>query len=108
MNSLWLVITALAAFATAYRLYGAFLATKVAMLNDERVTPAYRLRDDVDYQPTRRIVLFGVHFAAIAGPGPLVGPVLASQWGYLPGFSWIVIGACLAGGVHDFVILLAS
>jgi len=108
MNSLWLVLTAAAAFAIAYRLYGAFLATKVAMLNDDRITPAYRLRDDVDYQPTRRLVLFGVHFAAIAGPGPLVGPVLASQWGYLPGFSWIVIGACLAGGVHDFVILLAS
>ncbi len=108
MNSLWLVLTALAAFSVAYRLYGAFLAARVAVLNDRRVTPAHRLRDDVDYQPTRRLVLFGVHFAAIAGPGPLVGPVLAAQWGYLPGFSWIVIGACLAGGVHDFVILLAS
>ena len=108
MNSLWLVVTALAAFLVAYRFYGAFLATRVAMLNDQRVTPANRLRDDVDYSPTRRLVLFGVHFAAIAGPGPLVGPVLASQWGYFPGFTWIVIGACLAGGVHDFVILLAS
>ncbi|MEI8373094.1 MAG: carbon starvation protein A [Planctomycetota bacterium] len=108
MNSLWLVITALAAFLVAYRLYGAFLATRVAVLNDKRVTPAHRLRDDIDYQPTRRLVLFGVHFAAIAGPGPLVGPVLASQWGYFPGFAWIIIGACLAGGVHDFVILLAS
>lgn len=108
MNSLWLVITALAAFAIAYRLYGSFLAAKVAVLNDGRVTPAHRLRDDVDYHPTRRLVLFGVHFAAIAGPGPLIGPVLASQWGYFPGFCWIVIGACLAGGVHDFVVLLAS
>jgi carbon starvation protein len=108
MNSLWLVITALAAFAVAYRLYGAFLAARVAVLNDKRLTPAHRLRDDIDYQPTRRLVLFGVHFAAIAGPGPLVGPVLAAQWGFLPGFSWIVIGSCLAGGVHDFVILLAS
>ncbi len=108
MNSLWLVITALAAFAVAYRFYGAFLAAKVAVLNDTRQTPAHRLRDDVDYHPTRRLVLFGVHFAAIAGPGPLVGPVLASQWGYFPGFTWIVIGACLAGGVHDFVVLLAS
>ncbi len=108
MNSLWLVITALAAFLVAYRLYGAFLAARVAVLNDKRVTPAHRLRDDIDYQPTRRLVLFGVHFAAIAGPGPLVGPVLASQWGYFPGFAWIIIGACLAGGVHDFVILLAS
>ena len=108
MNSLWLVITALAAFAVAYRTYGAFLAAKVAVLDDRRTTPAHRLRDDVDYQPTNRLVLFGVHFAAIAGPGPLVGPVLASQWGYFPGFIWIVLGACLAGGVHDFVVLLAS
>jgi carbon starvation protein len=102
------VITALAAFAVAYRFYGAFLATKVAILNDANATPAHRLRDNVDYHPTRRLVLFGVHFAAIAGPGPLIGPVLASQWGYFPGFAWIVIGACLAGGVHDFVVLLAS
>ena len=108
MNSIWLVITALAAFLVAYRFYGAFLAAKVAVLRDENVTPAHRLRDDVDYQPTRRLVLFGVHFAAIAGSGPLVGPVLASQWGYFPGFCWIVVGACVAGGVHDFVVLLAS
>ena len=108
MNSIWLVITAVAAFLVAYRFYGAFLAAKVAVLNDSRVTPAHRLRDDVDYHPTRRLVLFGVHFAAIAGSGPLVGPVLASQWGYFPGFCWIVIGSCLAGGVHDFIVLLAS
>ncbi len=108
MNSLWLVITALASFSVAYRLYGAFLAARVAVLNDQRVTPAHRLRDDIDYQPTRRLVLFGVHFAAIAGPGPLIGPVLAAQWGFFPGFTWIVIGACLAGGVHDFVVLVAS
>jgi carbon starvation protein len=108
LHSLWLVITALAAFAVAYRFYGAFLASKVAVLNDTRQTPAHRLQDDLDYQPTRRLVLFGAHFAAIAGPGPLVGPVLAAQWGYFPGFAWIVIGACLAGGVHDFVVLLAS
>jgi carbon starvation protein len=108
MNSLWLVVTALAAFLVAYRFYGAFLAAKVAVLNNANVTPAHRLRDDVDYHPTRRLVLFGVHFAAIAGSGPLVGPVLASQWGYFPGFCWIVIGSCLAGGVHDFVVLLAS
>ena len=108
VNSLWLVITALAAFLVAYRFYGAFLAARVAVLNDAAITPAHRLRDNVDYHPTRRLVLFGVHFAAIAGPGPLVGPVLASQWGYFPGFAWIVVGACLAGGVHDFVVLLAS
>ncbi len=108
MNSIWLVITCLAAFVVAYRFYGAFLATKVAVLNDRNVTPAHRFRDDVDYQPTGRLVLFGAHFAAIAGSGPLVGPVLASQFGYFPGFCWIVIGSCLAGGVHDFVVLLAS
>src|SRR5579859_864082 len=108
MNSLWLVIGSLSAFAVAYRFYATFLATKVAMLDDRRPTPAHRLNDGVDYHPTNRLVLFGVHFAAIAGPGPLVGPVLAAQWGYAPGFIWIVIGACLAGAVHDFVILLAS
>ncbi len=107
-NSLWLVITALAAFSVAYRFYGAFLAARVAVLNDNAVTPAHRLRDDIDYQPTRRLVLFGVHFSAIAGPGPLIGPVLAAQWGFLPGFTWIVVGACLAGGVHDFIVLVAS
>lgn len=108
MNSLWLMVVALAAFAVAYRLYGAFLATKLAVLNDDNPTPAHRLRDGVDYHPTKRLVLFGHHFAAIAGPGPLIGPVLAAQWGYFPGFAWIVIGACLAGGVHDFVALVAS
>ena len=108
MNSLWLIITAAAAFAVAYRFYGAFLSARVAALNDARRTPAHRLNDGVDYHPTNKWVLFGVHFAAIAGPGPLIGPVLAAQWGYLPGFIWIVIGACLAGAVHDFVILLAS
>ena len=108
MNSLWLIIGAMAAFAVAYRYYSAFLAAKVAMLDDSRPTPAHRLRDGVDYHPTRRLVLFGHHFAAIAGPGPLVGPVLAAQWGFLPGYIWIVIGACLAGAVHDFIILWAS
>jgi carbon starvation protein len=108
VNSFWLIITALAAFAVAYRFYSAFLAAKVASLDNSRATPAHRLRDGVDYHPTHRLVLFGHHFAAIAGPGPLIGPVLAAQWGFLPGFSWIIIGACLAGGVHDFVILWAS
>lgn len=108
MSSIWIILVSLAAFAVAYRLYGAFLAAKVAVLDDRRITPAHRLRDGVDFHPTNRWVLFGHHFAAIAGPGPLIGPVLAAQWGYLPGLSWIVIGACLAGGAHDFVILLAS
>ena len=108
MNSLWLIITSIAAFAVAYRLYGAFLAAKVAVLNDARTTPAHRLNDGVDFHPTNKVVLFGHHFAAIAGPGPLIGPVIAAQWGFLPGFIWIIIGACLAGAVHDFVVLLAS
>ena len=108
MSSLWLMLGVLAAVAVAYRYYSAFLAAKVAMLDDSRPTPAHRLRDGVDYHPTNKYVLFGHHFAAIAGPGPLVGPVLAAQWGYLPGFVWLVIGACLAGAVHDFVILWAS
>ena len=108
MNSLWLIIGSLAAFAVAYRFYGAFLAAKVCVLNDANSTPSHRLKDGVDYHPTNKLVLFGHHFAAIAGPGPLVGPVLAAQWGYAPGFIWIVIGACLAGAVHDFVILWAS
>lgn len=108
MSSIWLIIGSLAAFAVAYRLYGAFLAARVAVLDDARRTPAHRLDDGVDYHPTNKWVLFGHHFAAIAGPGPLIGPVIAAQWGYLPGFVWIVIGACLAGAVHDFVILWAS
>src|SRR2546426_3241094 len=108
MNSLWLIIGSLAAFAVAYRFYGAFLAGKVAMLDDRRETPAHRLKDGVDYHPTSRLVLFGHHFAAIARPGPLVGPVLPAQWGYAPCFILIAIGACLAGAVHDFVVLCAS
>ena len=108
LNSLWLILGSLAAFVVAYRLYGAFLAARVAMLDDRRPTPAHRLRDGCDYHPTNNWVLFGHHFAAIAGPGPLIGPVLAAQWGFAPGFIWIVIGACLAGAVHDFVILWAS
>src|SRR4051794_8731550 len=78
------------------------------MLDDRRQTPAYKLRDGCDYHPTNKWVLFGHHFAAIAGPGPLIGPVLAAQWGFAPGFIWLIIGACLAGAVHDFVILWAS
>jgi len=108
LNSLWLIIGSLAAFVVAYRFYGAFLAARVAMLDDRRQTPAYKLRDGCDYHPTNKWVLFGHHFAAIAGPGPLIGPVLAAQWGFAPGFIWLVIGACLAGAVHDFVILWAS
>src|SRR5258706_13043703 len=108
MHGLGLRVTCLAGFAVASGLSGAFRATKAAMLEAGRRPPAHRLKDGVDYHPTNKLVLFGHHFAAIAGPGPLIGPVLASQWGFLPGFIWIVIGACMAGAVHDFVILWAS
>ncbi len=92
----------------AYRTYGAFLAAKVATLDDLRQTPAHTMRDGRDYVPTNKYVLFGHHFAAIAGAGPLIGPVLAAQFGYLPGFLWLLVGSVVAGGVHDFVILTAS
>ena len=108
VNALWLVIAATCFFVISYRLYGGFLATKVLCLDDKRITPAIRLRDGRDYHPTHKWVLFGHHFAAIAGAGPLIGPVLAAQFGYLPGFLWILIGASLGGAVHDTVILAAS
>ncbi|MEJ5264619.1 MAG: carbon starvation protein A [Bacteroidales bacterium] len=108
MNSLPLIITGLAVLALAYRFYYGFIAAKVLTLNDTRLTPSYRLRDNQNYVPTHKWVLFGHHFAAIAGAGPLVGPVLATQFGYFPGFAWILLGAVLAGAVHDIVILTAS
>ncbi len=108
VNAIWLITAAACFYILAYRFYGAFLASKIATLNDMRITPAYRLNDGKNFYPTNRWVLFGHHFAAIAGAGPLIGPVLAAQFGYLPGFLWIIIGAALAGGVHDFIILTAS
>ena len=108
VNAIWLITAAACFYILAYRFYGAFLASKIATLNDMRITPAYRLNDGKNFYPTNKWVLFGHHFAAIAGAGPLIGPVLAAQFGYLPGFLWILIGAALAGGVHDFIILTAS
>jgi carbon starvation protein len=108
INSLWLVVAAACSYATAYRFYGKFIAARVMVLNDDRATPAERLRNGHDFEPTNKWIVFGHHFAAIAGPGPLVGPVLAAQFGYLPGTLWIIIGACLGGAVQDFVILFAS
>lgn len=108
MHALTLLITTLLLFALAYRFYGKFIAAKILVLNDSRVTPAHEFRDGHDYHPTNKWVLFGHHFAAISGAGPLVGPVLAAQFGFLPGFLWILIGAVLAGAVHDMVILFAS
>jgi carbon starvation protein len=108
MHALTLIITALLVFSLAYRFYSKFIITKVLVFDDKNPTPAHNLRDGRDYHPTNKFVLFGHHFAAIAGAGPLVGPVLAAQFGFLPGFLWILIGAVLAGAVHDLVILYAS
>lgn len=108
MNAMFLVIAALVIFALAYRFYFSFICAKVLTLNPAKVTPAYRLNDGQNYYPTNKWVLFGHHFAAIAGAGPLVGPVLAVQFGYFPGFLWMLIGAVMAGAVHDLVLLTAS
>ena len=108
MNALPLMLGMLCVVAIAYRYYSAFIATKVLVLDDTRQTPAYRLYDGQNYYPTSKWVLFGHHFAAITGAGPLIGPVLATQFGFLPGLLWLVIGVVLAGAVHDFVILFAS
>jgi carbon starvation protein len=108
VNGLWLVVAAVCMYVLAYRFYGRWLARQVVELNNQRVTPAVRLNDGVNFHPTNKAVLFGHHFAAIAGAGPLLGPVLAAQFGFLPGFLWLVIGAVLAGAVQDFIILVAS
>jgi carbon starvation protein len=108
VNALWLVVAAACFYVLAFRFYGRFLARTVMGLDDRRVTPAHRLNDGKNFLPTHRWVLFGHHFAAIAGAGPLLGPVLAAQFGYLPGFLWLVIGAVVAGAVQDFVILVGS
>jgi carbon starvation protein len=108
MHALPLMLAALCAISIAYRYYSAFLAAKVMVLDERRVTPAVRRNDGKDYHPTHPWVLFGHHFAAITGAGPLIGPVLAMQFGYLPGYLWILVGVCLGGAVHDFVILAAS
>jgi carbon starvation protein len=108
MNAMPVVIGTIALFALAYRFYFSFVAAKVAVRNDLEKTPAYRFYDGQNYYPMNKWVLFGHHFAAIAGAGPLVGPVLAAQFGFMPGFLWMLIGAVMAGAVHDFVILTAS
>src|SRR5216117_898946 len=108
INALWIIVAGLCAFAISYRFYSKWLASKVLLLNDERATPAIVQNDGKDFVPTNRWMVFGHHFAAIAGPGPLVGPVLAAQFGFLPGTLWILIGATLGGGVHDMIVLFAS
>src|SRR3954467_12814593 len=108
MTAMPVMVGVLCLMAIAYRYYSAFLAARVATLNDLNETPAVRLNDGQNYHPTNKWVLFGHHFAAISGAGPLIGPVLAAQFGYLAGLLWIVIGVCLGGAVQDFLVLTAS
>lgn len=108
LHALPLLLGALCVLAIAYRYYSAFLAARVAALNDSRITPAHQFHDGQNYHPTNKWVLFGHHFAAISGAGPLIGPVLAIQYGYMPGLLWLVIGVCLAGAVQDMLVLAAS
>src|SRR3954454_13301540 len=103
-----IMLAVLCVLAIAYRYYSAFLAARVAALDDSRPTPAHLYNDGQNYHPTNKWVLFGHHFAAISGAGPLIGPVLAIQYGYMPGLLWLVIGVCLAGAVQDMLVLSAS
>ena len=108
VSAIWLLVAALCTYAIGYRFYSAFIAARIFALDDARPTPAERLADGRDFVPTNRWIVFGHHFAAIAGPGPLVGPTLAAQFGYLPGVLWIVVGVVIGGAVQDFVILCSS
>ncbi|MEI1422461.1 carbon starvation protein CstA [Bacillus cabrialesii] len=108
MNAVTIVIASMCILAIAYRLYGTFMMVKVLKVNDDKPTPAHTLQDGKDYVPTNKWVSFGHHFAAIAAAGPLVGPILAAQFGYLPGLLWLLIGAVIGGAVHDIVVLFAS
>src|SRR5690242_15877215 len=108
VSAAWLVTAAVCTYLIAYRFYSRFIATKIFALDPNRATPAERLNDGRDYVPTNRWIVFGHHFAAIAGPGPLVGPTLAAQFGYLPSAIWIIVGVVLGGAVQDFVILASS
>ena len=108
MRALYVILPILGILVIAYRYYSAFIAARVMALDDSRPTPAHVRNDGQNYHPTHRLVLFGHHFAAITGAGPLIGPVLAAQFGYAPGLIWLVAGVCLAGAVHDYIILWAS
>ena len=105
ISAVWIVVAAVCIYAIAYRYYSKYIAFKVLELDDNRATPAVVNNDGRDFVPTNKIVLFGHHFAAIAGAGPLVGPILAAQMGYLPSMIWIVVGVVIAGAVHDFTVL---
>jgi carbon starvation protein len=108
INSIYILIAALCSYAIGYRFYSKWIAARVLMLNDRRATPCEVKDDGKDFVKTNKWIVFGHHFAAISGPGPLVGPVLAAQFGYLPGTLWILIGVVLGGAVQDFVILFSS
>src|SRR5262245_23900008 len=108
LRAMPVMLAVLCILAIAYRFYSKFLATKVAVLDDRRTTPAHQFDDGQNYHPTNRWVLFGHHFAAISGAGPLIGPVLAMQYGYAPGLLWLLIGVCLAGAVQDMLVMAAS
>ena len=108
LRAMPLLLVVLCVLAIAYRYYSAFLAARVAVLDDSRITPAHQFNDGQNYHPTNKWVLFGHHFAAISGAGPLIGPVLAIQYGWLPGLLWLLIGVCLAGAVQDMLVLAAS
>src|SRR3954447_8378210 len=108
MNALPIIIGSLCVIAISYRYYSAFIAAKVLALDDSRPVPSQTMYDGHNYSPTNKWVLFGHHFAAISGAGPLIGPVLAAQFGFLPGLLWLVIGVCLGGGGAGFMILVAG
>src|SRR5262245_11741384 len=108
INAMWLIVAATCVYLIGFRFYSRFIALRVMELDDRRATPAERLDDGHDFVPTNKWVVFGHHFAAIAGPGPLVGPTLAAQFGYLPGTLWILVGAVLGGCVQDMTILFMS
>ena len=108
INAMWFITAAVCIYLVAYRFYGAWIAAKVLVLDEFKETPAVTNNNNRDFVPTNKWVLFGIHFAAIAGPGPLVGPTLAAQFGYLPGTIWILVGAVLGGAVQDMTILFFS
>ncbi len=108
ISSLWLLTACICTQLIAYRFYSAFIAAKVLHLDGRRSTPANHINDGKDFVPTNKWIVFGHHFAAIAGPGPLIGPTLAAQFGYLPGTLWILIGSVFAGAVQDMIILFGS
>jgi len=108
ISSIWIIICSASIYAIFYRFYSKWIALKILGLDSKKPTPAVKINDGNDFVPTNRWIVFGHHFAAIAGPGPLIGPTLASQFGYLPSILWIVIGAVIGGAVQDMIILFAS